>query len=261
MNYIVTFQEFKTSYELLEVLDRGTISLVRKGLNVVTGQYVAVKMVDTTKFPGAAVAVQREIEVLEVLQHRNCIQMQAYCYYKNIVYIIVPHAQGEVLLDWLHQKKQLTEMETAIIAHSILQGVSYLHSKNIVHRDLKLENLMFSSPGDIQSLKILDYGFSKHFESNGDTLSTVCGSPQYVAPEILNISMGATGPNMQYTQACDCWSIGVIIYMLLGGYAPFDEDDEMLMFQKIIRGEYAFDDDPWRHISQNAKTLIQGLLP
>ena len=98
-------------------------------------------------------------------------------------------------------------MEAAIIFNQILQGVAYLHSKNIVHRDLKLENLMFDFRDDIRSLKILDYGFSKVTQGVGDVLSTFCGSPQYVAPEILQLD----GPVAHYTFNVDAWSLGVIL--------------------------------------------------
>ena len=206
---------------MLEILDRGALSLVRKALDKVTGELFAVKFTDTTRFPGAAQAVLREIEVLEMVQHPNCIRMESYCLHKHTVYIVVPLATGKVLLDFLQEKKRLTELETAVIAHSLLQGVSYLHSKNVVHRDLKLENLMFSVPGDIHSLKILDYGFSKHLEAGTDTLSTICGSPMYVAPEILKLSLISEHTPASYTEVVDAWSTGVIIYMLLAGYAPF----------------------------------------
>ena len=179
------------------------------------------KLTDTTRFPGAARAVLRELEVLQMVEHKNCISMRSFCTHKNSVYIVVPLASGKILLDFLQEKVRLTELETAIIVHSLLQGVSYLHSKNVVHRDLKLENLMFCVPGDIHSLKILDYGFSKHLQTGSETLSTICGSPMYVAPEILKLSSTQSHTPATYTSAVDAWSTGVIIYMLLAGYAPF----------------------------------------
>ena len=90
--------------------------------------------------------------------------MRAYARRSSYVYIVLNLARGEVLIDWLQQKKRCTELEAAIMLHSLLQGVSYLHDNKIAHRDLKLENLMFGMPGDIQTLKILDFGFSKKLQ-------------------------------------------------------------------------------------------------
>jgi len=197
------------------------------------------------------------------VQHDHCIQMRAYCWKESYVYIVVNLARGEVLVDWITQKKRCTELEAAIITNAILKGVAYLHSNKIVHRDLKLDNLMFDVPGDLRTLKILDYGFSKVLQSAGDVLTTVCGSPQYVAPEIIMMTQAPQGSLPQvipYTYAVDAWSIGVIMYMLIAGYAPFDEEDEMLMFNKIVRGEFTFPSDPWDNISNEAKELICGLL-
>ena len=206
--------------------------------------------------------------------------MRAYCRHGKDVYIVANLAKGDVVIDWLQQKRRCTEIESAIVLFGILSGVLYMHSNKIVHRDLKLENLIFDTKGekpvhfpigspppcvpwprssslvswsmdrrpparvcigkltpwilffsarapppiagDIQSVKILDYGFSKILHGNLDALTTFCGSPQYVAPEILQMTMNLGGPRpAPYTYAVDCWSIGVILYMLLAGYAPF----------------------------------------
>ena len=220
------------------------------------------QVVDTTNFAAAEGIVQRELDAFAVVRHAHCIDMRAYCRHLNHVYIIVSLAKGEVLVDWLQEKKQCTEMEAAIIIHAIFQGVSYLHSNKIVHRDLKLDNMMFDRPGDITTLKILDYGFSKVLQGAGDVLTTVCGSPQYVAPEILALTMGSSAglQVIPYTYAVDAWSIGVIMYMLIAGYAPFEDDDEVVMFQDIIRGEFSFPSNPWDSVSQEAKDLICALL-
>lgn len=227
----ISYEEFRTEYELLDLLNRGTYSLVRKARVRSTDELVAVKIVDISKFPAAEGVVQREIETLLVIQHEHCIQMRAYCRHGKDVYIVANLAKGDVVIDWLQQKRRCTEIESAIVLFGILSGVLYMHSNKIVHRDLKLENLIFDTKGDIQSVKILDYGFSKILHGNLDALTTFCGSPQYVAPEILQMTMNLGGPRpAPYTYAVDCWSIGVILYMLLAGYAPFEEENEMLMF-------------------------------
>lgn len=109
-----------------------------------------------------------------------------------------------------------------------------------------------------KGVKILDYGFSKILQREGDVLSTICGSSQYVAPEILSLSLGINEGG--YTTAVDAWSIGVIIYMLLAGYAPFDDDNENVLFEKIMRGKPDFEEEPRNTVSSEAKDLVAGLL-
>ena len=151
------------------------------------------------------------------VRHRACSRLIASCMTRQTVYVAIELAKGEMLLNWLLRKKRCTELEAAVIMNGIVQGVHYLHSLRIVHRDLKLENLMFAEWDNIDGVKIIDFGFSKRVDE-GTLLQTVCGSPQYVAPEILTLSKSKS-----YTHAVDCWSIGVIMYMLLSGYAPFGE--------------------------------------
>jgi len=123
-----------------------------------------------------------------------------------------------------------------------------------VHRDLKLENILLSD--DVPPVvKVADFGLSRFF-TDGSELRTICGSPLYVAPEILDIGTSSD----TYTPAVDMWSVGVILYILLSGYSPFDNDDEQVLYQRIRNGEYSMEDSIWEHISVGAKSCINGLL-
>lgn len=129
------------------------------------------------------------------------------------------------------------------------------HSRGVVHRDLKLENLLLARPKDISSIKVADFGLAKKYA--GDiALSTICGTPQYVAPEIIQ------GGKAVYTygKECDLWSCGVILFILLGGYPPFYDESEPRLFQKIRKGVYSFNDPVWKPVSESAKDLIRKLL-
>lgn len=127
---------------------------------------------------------------------------------------------------------------------------SYLHSQNIVHRDLKPENLLLKSAANDSDIKIADFGFATSIQ--GRSLSLQCGSPDYVAPEIIK--------KHKYGVEVDMWSCGVIVYILLGGYPPFHEEEPDVLWGKIEAGSYAFHEEFWSQVSDAAKDLIQNLL-
>ncbi|RVE72865.1 hypothetical protein OJAV_G00043460 [Oryzias javanicus] len=132
----------------------------------------------------------------------------------------------------------------------VLQAVSYLHQNSIVHRDLKPENLLYFSTDENAKIMVSDFGLSKTLEHG--VMSTACGTPGYVAPEVL-----AQKP---YSKAVDCWSIGVISYILLCGYPPFFEENETRLFSKIMRAEYAFHSPFWDNISESAKDFVRNMM-
>jgi calcium/calmodulin-dependent protein kinase I len=130
-------------------------------------------------------------------------------------------------------------------------GMKYCHDKGIAHRDLKPENLLLTTTTDDAIVKIADFGFAIKGAAKS-SLQTQCGTPGYVAPEILN--------NKPYGKAVDMWSIGVITYILLGGYPPFHDENQKNLFKKIKKGEFEFHEEYWGAVSDEAKDLIRGLL-
>jgi serine/threonine protein kinase len=166
------------------------------------------------------------------------------------------HARSQALTT----KGTYTEDDARVVVRQLVSGLAYLHSKNIMHRDLKLENLMLSKPGDITSgLKIVDYGLARVDRPFDD--NDVCGTPMYVAPEVLGKPgpKGTTGA-AAITIAVDMWSVGVILYMLLSGFPPFSADTDTKLFSLIRRGRYALMEYAFANISPEAKQLIQSLL-
>ena len=178
------------------------------------------------------------------------------------MYVIMEYLPGGELLEALLGKEKgsdgkephYSEEDARIIFSQLIEAVHYMHDKQIVHRDLKLENMLLQKPNDINSIKIADFGLAKKYGQAA--LSTICGTPQYVAPEVIK---GGSTP-YTYGKECDLWSCGVILFILLGGYPPFYDDSEPRLFRKIRQGKPDMDDPVWDEVSTEAKDLIMKLL-
>merc|ERR1711966_159928 len=148
-------------------------------------------------------------------------------------------------------KSYYNEKEARMTCKILLEAVNYCHSRKVAHRDLKPENLLLRSETDDSSIKIADFGFARVVK-RPQSLTTQCGTPGYVAPEILE--------GTPYDTKADMWSVGVILYILLGGYPPFIENNQRELFRKIRRGDFEFHEEYWGAISADAKGLISSLL-
>lgn len=157
---------------------------------------------------------------------------------------------GGELFDRIVEKGSYTEKDAAGLIRQVLAAVDYMHDQGVVHRDLKPENLLYYSADDDSKIMISDFGLSKMEESG--IMATACGTPGYVAPEVL-----AQKP---YGKAVDVWSIGVISYILLCGYPPFYDENDANLFAQILKGEFEFDSPYWDEISDSAKDFIRHLM-
>ena len=192
---------------------------------------------------------------LAQVHHENIIGLLFTYVTPKKVFIVTELASGGELLERVVEIGNFSESDARSVIYQVLKGMEYLHSKNIVHRDLKLENILLSDGSSSAIVKIADFGLARFFADDSQ-LRTICGSPLYVAPEILDI-----GANMEtYTPAVDMWSIGVMLYILLSGNSPFENEDEQSLFQMIRLGEYSMDDHLWDHVSDEAKDCVQRLL-
>ncbi|XP_023404679.1 calcium/calmodulin-dependent protein kinase type 1D isoform X5 [Loxodonta africana] len=190
-------------------------------------------------------------ETLGTIKHENIVALEDIYESPNHLYLVMQLVSGGELFDRIVEKGFYTEKDASTLIRQVLDAVYYLHRMGIVHRDLKPENLLYYSQDEESKIMISDFGLSK-MEGKGDVMSTACGTPGYVAPEVL-----AQKP---YSKAVDCWSIGVIAYILLCGYPPFYDENDSKLFEQILKAEYEFDSPYWDDISDSAKDFIRNLM-
>ncbi|KAK1799907.1 hypothetical protein P4O66_006430 [Electrophorus voltai] len=198
------------------------------------------------------------VPFLHRIKHANIVSLEDIYESKSHLYLVMQLVSGGELFDRIVEKGFYTEKDASKLIRQILDAVKYLHDMGIVHRDLKPENLLYYSMDEDSKIMISDFGLSK-IEGSGSVMSTACGTPGYVgklcpqtAPEVL-----AQKP---YSKAVDCWSIGVIAYILLCGYPPFYDENDAKLFEQILKAEYEFDSPYWDDISDSAKDFIVHLM-
>ena len=197
------------------------------------------------------IALKDEIQVLRELQHQHIIRLFDVFEEKAFWYLVTEKMMGGELFDRIVSKSFYNEKEARDVCKILFEAIGYMHKHQVAHRDLKPENLLLRSEDNDSEIKIADFGFAKKVLTP-NSLTTQCGTPGYVAPEILE--------GVAYDTKSDMWSLGVIVYILLGGYPPFIEQNQRELFRKIRKGQYEFHDEYWGSVSADAKDMISSLL-
>lgn len=191
-----------------------------------------------------------EVDILRQIDHPNIVRLYEFYEDSQSYHLVMELLKGGDLFTYLLKENQINEQTSAVFFKQILSAVSYCHSKGIVHRDLKPDHLLLESNNDKASLKIIDFGTSAFFQPS-KRLTRKYGTTYYIAPEVLTHS---------YSEKCDVWSCGVILYLLLSGTPPFNGLSESEIIAKIMRGQYSFSAPIWGKISADAKDLISKML-
>jgi 5'-AMP-activated protein kinase catalytic alpha subunit len=217
------------------------------GTHIITGTKVAIKILDKRKIknPDMRDKVSREINILELCKHPHVIRMYEVIDTPSDIFLVMEYVPNGELFDYIVSRGRLPPDDARRFFQQIVSGVEYCHFKRIVHRDLKPENLLLD---DEKNIKIADFGLS-NVTIDGDFLKTSCGSPNYAAPEVISGYLYA-GPEV------DVWSCGVILYALLCGTLPFDDESIPNLFRKIKSGMYSLPS----HLSQLSRDLIVRML-
>ncbi|KAH9747980.1 CBL-interacting serine/threonine-protein kinase 23 [Citrus sinensis] len=237
-------------YELGRTLGEGSFAKVKFARNTETGENVAIKILDKEKVLKHKMIgqIKREISTMKLIRHPNVIRMYEVMASKTKIYIVLEFVTGGELFDKIASRGRLKEDEARKYFQQLINAVDYCHSRGVCHRDLKPENLLLDANG---VLKVSDFGLSALPQQVRDDglLHTTCGTPNYVAPEVIN--------NKGYDGAkADLWSCGVILYVLMAGYLPFEESNLMALYKKIFKAD--FKSPPW--FSTSAKKLISRIL-
>ena len=257
--------ELTCKYTVSKVLGRGACGEVRLGFRVPDLRRVAIKIVckrtTATTFTAAAsnTNVHNEVRILQSVSHPCVINLEDVIDTPDFLFIVLELAEGGELFDKIIEKTKFNEDEAKLHFYQITSAIKYLHSRNICHRDLKPENVLLCSSEDSTPIvKITDMGLSKLVNLE-TVLKTFCGTPQYISPEVVS---GAGLPDSTYNLKVDCWSLGVILYILLSGTPPFSEDRKcgLSLRSQILQANYQFYPSLFDTISAPAKDLIQRLL-
>ncbi|KAL3423897.1 hypothetical protein PVAG01_05644 [Phlyctema vagabunda] len=251
---------FLQQYTLLEKLGKGHFAEVFLCIQKETGQRFAVKIF--TKQPGVeerskTEGLQQEIAVLMGVSHPNMLCLKDTFDESNAVYLVLELAAEGELFNWIVMKQKLTEEETRKVFIQLFQGLKYLHDRGIVHRDIKPENILLTDK-DLH-VKLADFGLAKIIGEESFT-TTLCGTPSYVAPEILEDTR-----NRRYTRAVDVWSLGVVLYICLCGFPPFSDElytreNPYSLTQQIKAGRFDYPSPYWDSVGDPALDLIDRML-
>lgn len=243
------------TYTISKQLGEGSFGSVYLGVNKLTKEQRAIKKLKKPKgYDKYKVSdeIKKEIDILKKLDHQNI--MKIYEFYENDeeFALVTELCEGGELFDTILAKKYLEEVDAAIIMFQLFGAIAYCHSQNIMHRDLKTENILLETKkkNGYYKIKLIDFGIAKILEK-GEFETSLSGTCFYIAPEVIQ---------KNYDKRCDLWSCGVILYILLCGQLPFGGNDNREIFRNIQKGHYDMNLAPFPTVSNEAKNLIDKLL-
>ncbi|XP_066505963.1 ribosomal protein S6 kinase alpha-1 [Hoplias malabaricus] len=244
--------QFSEVYEVKEDIGVGSYSICKRCVHKSSGLEYAVKMIDKEKRDPA-----EEVEILlRYGQHPNIITLKDVYDDGRMVYLVTELMKGGELLDKILRQKFFSEREASAVLHTISRTVDYLHTQGVVHRDLKPSNILYvDESGNPESIRICDFGFAKQLRAENGLLMTPCYTANFVAPEVLK--------KQGYDEACDIWSLGVLLYTMLTGFTPFangPDDTPEDILARIGSGKFSLSGGYWNSVSNEAKDLVSKML-
>ena len=247
--------DFNEFYILNEQIGEGYFGKVQKGINKNTRKEVAVKVINKSKLSYKNYKlIHHEMNIMKLLNHPHIVSLEDYFEDDEYIYIVMNYLSGGDLLEYIEKKDELiSEKEAAKIIKEIAKGIKYMHLFGLVHRDLKPENIVFENKNDIESLKIIDFGLTKTLASQEKTNEAI-GTLTYLAPEVFS--------HKPYDNKIDIWSIGIILFFLLSGCLPFDDEnnDENIIGKKVVFSQQEYPKEYFGNRNINCLKLIDKCL-
>ncbi|XP_017117050.1 ovarian-specific serine/threonine-protein kinase Lok isoform X2 [Drosophila elegans] len=256
-------EEINKTYYVNKKLGSGAYGLVRLVYDTRTCQQYAMKIVKKNMLSGSARPstnfsdpdrVLNEAKIMKNLSHPCVVRMHDIVDKPDSVYMVLEFMRGGDLLNRIINNKLLSEETSKLYFYQMCHAVKYLHDRGITHRDLKPDNVLLETNDEDTLLKVSDFGLSK-FVQKDSVMRTLCGTPLYVAPEVL-----ITGGREAYTKKVDIWSLGVVLFTCLSGTLPFSDEYGTPAAQQIKKGRFAYGHSAWKGVSQRAKLLINQML-
>ena len=212
--------------------------------------WVAIKVINKNK-AGNKEKIYQEVKILNQLDHPNIVKYyETYDDPNGHIYLVMEYIKGGELLQKIESRSNncLTEAEARDYCKHLFQALAHMHAQNVTHRDIKLENIMLTETDDV---KFVDFGLGKQTDTSDKLMKTICGTPYYMAPELLKRNL--------YNSKCDIWSMGVIIYVLMSGYLPFQAENRAQLFNRIKRADYHLNHKEFETVSDEVKDLIKKI--
>ena len=254
LNQAIQNKSLFDKYEVKQKIGKGKFGLVKCGLNKETKKPVAIKIMAKKNMDKSDLELAKvEIDILKIGQHPNIIKLYDIYENESYIYIIMEYCSGGDLLSYFeYHEYELPETKVCEIIHKLSMAIYYLHSYGIVHRDLKPENILMTDLSPQADIRLLDFGLSKII-GNEEKCTEPYGTLSFVAPEVLQ--------GKPYDKSVDLWSIGIITFLLLCGYLPFDDKhSEREIARQTIQDPVPFEEKIWKKYSPEAKTFVDGLL-
>eukprot|EP01029_Cantina_marsupialis_P001871 TRINITY_DN1169_c0_g4_i3.p1 TRINITY_DN1169_c0_g4~~TRINITY_DN1169_c0_g4_i3.p1 ORF type:complete len:483 (+),score=168.21 TRINITY_DN1169_c0_g4_i3:106-1554(+) len=246
-------------YVKSDLLGQGSFGAVYKGIKVPKQQKnkipdtVAIKCISKTNMKIKELSMlDNEIKIMKSLDHEGIVKLLKTFDTEAELYLCMEYMPQGELFEKICELGKFSEEEAKVCIKQVASALAYSHSCGVVHRDLKPENLLLGPTGDYFSVKISDFGLSKLIDDPEKTMETCCGTPEYVAPEIID--------RRAYDKKCDCWSLGIVLYILLSGCLPFYSENKALMYKMIKRGKYQMPESLWEGVGEPARDLVKKLL-
>eukprot|EP00292_Cryptomonas_paramecium_P006336 CAMPEP_0113700390 /NCGR_PEP_ID=MMETSP0038_2-20120614/23927_1 /TAXON_ID=2898 /ORGANISM="Cryptomonas paramecium" /LENGTH=497 /DNA_ID=CAMNT_0000624035 /DNA_START=124 /DNA_END=1614 /DNA_ORIENTATION=+ /assembly_acc=CAM_ASM_000170 len=264
-------------YDIGKTIGKGSFATVKEGTRKDTGQKVAIKVIDKKDAVFDAESLEQEVTRIngkltvltkpwfadrndEKSEPSELVALHGVFDESSKTYLVLDLITGGTVMDRIIANDHFSEKDAASVTADVLNAIHYLHSIGITHRDLKPENLLYASNDpdspDYNTIKVADFGLAK-FVTENSVMKTTCGTPGYVAPEVLDPYLPFTNG---YGPEVDLWSMGVVLYIMLCGFPPFYDDSTAVLFKQIRKGEYTFPSPYWDEVSQGAKDLVSKML-